>query len=392
MNHSQIEFIGRIIEKFGPRRAGSDSENKAQNYLFEELNQFCDKCENQVFYSALTAKFQSLRLFCLVYLTSYALFFYYPIISFFLALLNSVCFFLHFNSYRHILDFLFPKIKSSNVSGYIDPSSNLKQTIIFAGHMDSTPEFIWWYWFKNWGARAMIYAGVSFVVFPVFILMSIYFPELHFKSIFQIILGLFGLAIPLSVVFYFIHGKLVVPGAQDNLSGISVAFHTIKNLAHKYPNGLKHTRIRMISFGSEETGLRGSNAYVKKNIEELIKENACLINLDGILDGNQIHIVKSEPMPWIQYDKHLIKSLSETFRNEKLSFKTGILPIGATDGASFARKKIPALTVIGLPLSGLHPTYHTRLDTIEWLNNDTLNKVTDVLVKFAENLDSSLSN
>ncbi len=392
MKYPQIDFINYIIEKFGPRRAGSDSENNAQNYIYEELSKFCDKCEKQEFSSALTAKFQSLRLFCLIYLASYALYFYSPIVSFYLSLINSVCFFLHFNSYRHILDFLFPKIKSSNVTGYIDPSSNLKKTIIFAGHMDSTPEFIWWYWFKNWGARAMIYVGVSFVVFPVFILLSIYFPELHFNSIFQIVLGLFGLAIPLSVVFYFIHGKQVVPGAQDNLSGISVAFHTIKKIAEKYPDGLTNTRIRMISFGSEETGLRGSTAYVKQNMEELRKESACLINLDGILDSQQIHIVKAEPMPWVQYDKHLIQKLAESFEQEKLNFKTGTLPIGATDGASFARKKIPALTVIGLPLNGLHPTYHTRLDTIEWLNNDTLNKVTDVLVKFVENADSAIKN
>ena len=67
------------------------------------------------------------------------------------------------------------------------------------------------------------------------------------------------------------HGDNPVHGACDNLSGVSIAFDMLKHFADPNEKGkstLKNTRIKFVSFGSEETGLTGSTQYVKEKAEE----------------------------------------------------------------------------------------------------------------------------
>lgn len=73
----------------------------------------------------------------------------------------------------------------------------------------------------------------------------------------------FLLASPLTMVWWSMYTEEGVPGAQDNLSGIAIAFETFRHFSDAKSNGqsiLKNTRIKFISFGSEEKGLCGSRA------------------------------------------------------------------------------------------------------------------------------------
>lgn len=383
----ELALIQTILDKFGPRRAGSKAEFEAQAFFAKELQQFCTKVEHEVFEGALRAKFLALRIFCVVYILNLVLVLYSPIAAFCLALINAVVFFLHFNSYRHILDFLYPKIKSSNVIGTIEPQEEVKQTVIFSGHMDSTPEFIWWYYLKNLGVRLMLIVGVSFVFIPVFYGI-IAFGGFSLDTLGIKIAYIFFLCVaPLSAVFFFIHGKKVVPGAQDNLSGVAVSYGAARQLLENGKSKLKHTRIKVIAFGSEETGLRGSTAYVLKHREELLKENAVCINADGIIALEYVNIIKAEPACWVKHDEATTVLLQEVFKINGVNAKRSTLPIGATDAGSFSRYGIKATSIVAQPLDGLHPTYHTRLDTIEWLNQDVLATTSSCMAQFALKLD-----
>lgn len=386
----ELELIQTILDKFGPRRAGSRAEFEAQSFFAKELQKFCSKVEHEEFAGALRAKFLALRVFCVIYMLNLVLVLYSPLGAFLLALANAVVFFLHFNSYRHILDFLYPKIKSSNVIGTIEPQGEVKQTVIFSGHMDSTPEFIWWYYLKNTGVKLMLLVGVSFVFIPVFYAL-IAFAGLDLMQIGVKIAYIFFLCIaPLSAVFFFIHGKKVVPGAQDNLSGVSVSYGAAKQLLENGKSKLQHTRIKVIAFGSEETGLRGSTAYVLRHRDELLKENAVCVNADGIIALEHINVVKAEPACWVNHDKETAQQLQATFKAQGIDAKLSTLPIGATDAASFSRYGLKAVSIVAQPLNGLHPTYHTRLDTIDWLSQDALEKTSSVMAKFALELDEKV--
>ncbi len=376
-------LVKHIIEKFGPRRAGSEAETKAQEYLSEQIKSFCDNVTIEPFKDALRAKFASLKIFCVGFYLALVLPKFSMEAALFVGLLNGFLFLFHFVMYYNWLDFLFPKIESRNVIGNIEPSETAKTTLIFAGHMDSTPEFIWWYWLKDWGVRLMVLGGVSFAILPVYYLVSYI---VGWEVWMSIPWWVFVATSPFSLTFFFIHGNRIVDGAQDNLSGVAVAHAVAKTLS---VDKLKNTRVRFISFGSEETGLKGSDAYVKKHKRELENGNAFLVNLDGILDIEQMHIIQKEISLGEKHDERLISALGNAFERQGLEKKLGTIPIGATDAASFSRYDIPAVSIVGLPMDKLHPTYHTRLDTIDCLNPDTLDTMVNVLVDFAKEWDKT---
>ncbi len=374
-------FVDHFIRSFGPRKAGSEAERNAQQHLAEHLATFCDHASVEEFHAPLSAKFTSLRFFTLGYLAALAL----PLWSLNLAcvvgLLNAVLFLFHFVLFHGVLDRLFPKVVSHNVIGTLEPRSAATRTLIFSGHMDSTPEFIWWYWLKGWGARAMVIAGFSWMMIPVYYGVALVAGWTVPGSIGW---WVFVALAPLSLAFFFIHGKRVVEGAQDNLSGVAVAFEVVRRLSR---DPLQRTRVRMLSFGAEECGLKGSSAYVKRYHAQLIEEGAQVINLDGILDIDNMYVIERELMAMQDHHEPLINDVLMAFERSGLPKKRGTIPIGGTDATSFSARHIPATSIVGLPMGSLHPTYHTRLDTIEYLVPETMDRISALLVDFAQEYD-----
>ena len=87
------------------------------------------------------------------------------------------------------------------------------------------------------------------------------------------------------------------------------------------------------------------------------------------------------------HDKALVASLLEAFERNGLPKKPGTIPIGGTDATSFTARGIAATSIVGLPMGSLHPTYHTRLDVVECLDPETLDRISAVLVDFACTID-----
>ncbi|MCB9235850.1 MAG: M20/M25/M40 family metallo-hydrolase [Bacteroidia bacterium] len=384
---AEAAFIQKVIQEAGPRRAGSQGESKGHDLLLTELSGFCDSIRKESFFAALTSKFISLKIFVSLHWIGLALFWVNPVYALILSAVNATLFFLHFISYRHVLDFLFPKIESWNTEGVIEPLEEVKSTLVFAGHMDSTAEFQWWYRFKNLGGKMTVGSGSLIMLLPVlYLLISVQsWLGLDWEMASIIGWGIFAVLSPITMVFFFLHGKIVVDGAIDNLSGIAVALQTAKQLAE---NRLKHTRIRMVGFGSEETGLRGSTVFAHAHEAALKKENAHLINIDTILSPEHLHIVKIEPSAQVSYSPELIEKMGHTFSQQGFPVQTAILPIGATDGVPFRRLKIPAVSIVGIPVDSLHPVYHTREDNFSKVDEDCLADLTTALVRFAREWDA----
>ncbi|HQV53028.1 MAG: M20/M25/M40 family metallo-hydrolase [Flavobacteriales bacterium] len=378
---SPYRFVAHFIERFGPRKAGTEAETNAQHYLGEQLRTFCDDVAVEPFSAALRAKFSSLRFFTFGFLAALIIPYWSLSIAVLVALVNAVLYLFHFVLFHNVLDGLFSKQLSHNTVGTIEPQLKAENTLIFTGHMDSTPEFIWWYWLKNWGARAMIMAGLAWLSLPIYLLIAWLLKWSVFGSVGW---WIYVALAPLSLVFFFIHGNRVVDGAQDNLSGIAIAYEVVRQLASRK---LQHTRIRFVSFGAEECGLKGSAAYAVRYREQLIKENAQVINLDGVLDIDNMFVLEAERLPMQIHDKKLVAALLNAFERNGLPKKPGTIPIGGTDATSFTARGIAATSIVGLPMGSLHPTYHTRLDVLECLNPNTLDRITDVLVDFACTLD-----
>lgn len=375
-----LQYIHDIITRFGGRYFGSQQEKDAQYYTADILKKYCDKVEVEEFLSPLESHFQSLKIFCIVYILVLVLFKIDVRIAAGLGMLNTVLFIGHFVTYRHWLDFLFKKVPSWNVIGDIEPTEMATSTVIVAGHIDSVKEFKWWFKLKQNGAVLSVIAGVLIALLGVYSLLSLFISANWFSYSWW----LFVLLSPVLIVFYDMHGEQVVDGASDNLTGVALAVEMAKVFS---ATKLKHTRLRLISFGSEEAALRGSHAYAQQHKQQLLQEKAFLFNLDSIKDIEHLTIATSETNTLVYYDKKSIKLVEDAFIATNIPYKKLALHVGASDGTSFHLAGLPVITVIGMDSEKLDPIYHTRLDKVEAINPKALEAMKQVLINFIENWD-----
>lgn len=373
-------FIRYIVSTFGGRIAGSEAERKAQEYFRSQLEPYCQQTKVDAFRSSLDAHFESLKLFCLAYLLLPGMFWFFPLASIITGLLLMVVFLGHFVGFRPWLDFLYPKKTSWNAHGILEPKGECRSTLVIAGHMDSVFEFRWWYRLKKTGAALTVIASVLIGFQWVGLLMAYLFPA----AAIVILGGLYALS-PLLAVLFFMHDKKrPVDGALDNLTGVALAMEMARTFAAQ---PLQHTRLRIVSFGAEEPGLKGSAAYVKQYMQELKQEGAVLINIDTIKDREKLGIITAELNTGVRYPRELISRLEESFVAQQVPYAKVPLTIGATDGASFRFQGLPALSLVGLDSKTLDPCYHTRLDTVEHLSEEALHAMKQVLEDFIRRWD-----
>lgn len=383
-------WIAEVIERFGGRPPGSPAEAAAQAWLAGQWGAWCDGVETQPFTAALTAKFHALKWFCLLFYLCLGLYWLVLPAATWLAAFNAIIFLGHFVAYRDWLDPLYRRSLSLNVIGTLEPSEAAQRSVLIAGHMDSVHEFQWWYRLGHWGAVLTVVSGFLIGLQPVFYGLAW---GLHLSgTVAGHALGaLFVLLAPITAVYFTLHGPTLVDGAIDNLSGVAIADGVGRHFvqARAQGNGLRRTRLRLISFGSEEAGLKGSYAYARAYAAQLWAEGAVLVNVDSIRSAESLFIATSEPNLLVRYPRWLIDRLLIAFQAAGVSVQTAAVTIGASDGASFARRGLPAVTIFGLNPKRLDPTYHTRLDTLDNLDPASLSAVECALIQFIEAWDQA---
>ena len=384
--------IQDIIARFGPRLAGSQAEKLAQEYIAEKMKGITDAVSIDTFESPLTAKWLKLKWYVLGYMLSLVLFFFSPWSALILAIINATVLICDLMRNDGIADFFFPNLTSWNVTATLEPQDEVQSTLLISGHMDSTKENTWWFRLGKYGGHITVVIGFLIgllpIVFVLFLLSVAFFPSAvgfcHYLYFGFVILS------PLTFIYFTFQDELVVEGACDNLSGVIIAKEVVEHFADKNQKGksiLKNTRLRFISFGSEEAGLRGSAAYVKKHLTQLKTEKAQLLNIDSVRLPEQVSILTGEMMSFVTFDKNLVAKTKAGFESKNIPYKTGSIPMGATDAIPFQHKGIPALTIIGINMESLDPTYHTRLDITENINEQALQNVRDGLVEMVRNWD-----
>jgi hypothetical protein len=383
-----VDFISTVIERFGGRVAGSEAERGAQQYAREVLESCCDEVHWHEFQSALGAKFHSLKGFCIAFVAAIILYAWNIYAAALVAGINAVLFFGHFVTYRDWLDPLYKQHTSMNVIGRIEPKNEVKSTLIISGHMDSVKEFQWWYRWKNIGGvlttisgLLLVFQGLTYVAAAItFALMG----QLPF--VFDVCWYVHIAMAPVLVTFFAMHGEHKVDGALDNLTGVALAVEMAKQFSGD--KRLEHTRLKVISFGSEETGLRGSRNYVSDHLDELRVENAAVFNIDTIKSEENLSIVQRELNPMVKYPAEMVQRTASAFEQAGVPYLKVNMPVGATDGAAFQKAGIPTVSIIGLTVKKFDPTYHTRLDNLSNLDPRGLEAMKKVTMQFIRDWDA----
>ncbi|MFW9947103.1 MAG: M28 family metallopeptidase [Promethearchaeota archaeon] len=415
LNKYMYKFIEDVCTTIGPRESGTEKEILAGNKIEEELKKCCDETHQEEYISHPHAFLGGIRYGAMLVLVSIVLYWlsllidlnflqlesFYSLLLIIVALIIvtlTICYFiLNVMKYHEVFDFLFPKRKSKNIIGTINPSGKIKNTIIFSAHHDSAFEFNTFYYLGRIGQVIINLGYLAVIIIFIVIIVKIFFQLLTNIIDFAIVFFSFGILflilMPIAFVYIFFHSYRPVLGAFDNLSGVAVVLGIGRYLNENRTNDNvfpKNTRVHLISFAGEEAGLRGSKRYITSHFEELKETGAIVINMDGLAKKDIVIVIDKESGIGAKHNHEVVKSLYKIAKDINDKAKIGSLPFGATDAAAFSKKGIPATCLGGLNLKEeLAPYYHTRNDTPEVIEEEALGQTVQICVEYLKLVDST---
>lgn len=391
-----VREIRKVCKTIGPRAAGSENEQKAQDYILENCAKFADSAEKETFKLAPRAFMAwpwlgaTVEIIAILFFIASA-FVPNPLptvfqgISLGLTAVILVLIVLEFLLYKQVLDPFFKKAQSSNVLLTKKPKGEVKRRIIFSGHIDSAYEWR----FTHWGGykllRAAIYTalGCLVVCLVLDVLTVIFdFPDTVMLG-FRIAEGVCVLG--LCVGFVFDDPKLVVEGANDDLTGV---FSSIAVLQFLTTNNIEfeNTEVVAVSMGSEESGLRGAKALVKAHKFDDVE--TVFIATDTVRDMEFMGVYNKDMSGTVKLDKDTVDLMLRAGKEAGLDLPKMTVELGATDAAAIMQGGVRSAAFCAMDHAPAR-YYHTRLDTADNLNLQAIEKGIEVLVRTALLFDES---
>ncbi|MFX0102286.1 MAG: M28 family metallopeptidase [Candidatus Hodarchaeota archaeon] len=386
-------FIKEIIDKFGPRNPCTPAEKKAAEHVKKELEKSCDEAVIEPFKCVprglfiwipvtVTCILISMLSFIITYMVQPSRVFQViiMIIAVLLVIIGFYVAWQQFFNYNEFLDKLFKEKESQNVIGTFKAKGERKRIILFSAHLDSAFEFNLSRISENF-QRVVIFTGFGILlVWFVLSIISLFFaifssipPEIFNTVIVLVIMG-----IPIMVFLYFFispgERANVVPGAIDDLSGISTVMCLSRYLKEHDDIIPDNTEIRLIAFGCEEAGLRGAYRYAARHRDELLKYDAELVNMDGLELGEKYHVLEFEPTTRTRHSPIVVDKIMKAtefagvdahrFGGGKFE-KTFGFASGGSDAAAFSKAGVKAASMISRNVVKSTHFYHLRYDTID---------------------------
>ncbi|HNS52139.1 MAG TPA: M28 family peptidase [Anaerolineae bacterium] len=282
-----------------------------------------------------------------------------------------------------MIDPLFEGKRSVNVIGALRKPGieRVRRLLILSGHHDSAPENAW---LRLLGYGFYFISATYFIGLLTMLLMSI-------MQLTGLVAGDAGLvragtlgwglvAYPIVPAILFLplatwrrKGGGVVPGAIDNLSGSALAVAMCRFLVKNPSHIPADIEIRLISFGSEEAGLRGSRRYVERHLDELKRLDARLLNFEMVAHP-QMAILTSDVNGTMKHSPDAVKSAVAAAQRAGVPYKERSAYIGVgTDAASFSRAGLRATSLLPFRVPQQQIAfYHQRRDTPEALTIEPL--------------------
>ena len=390
----EVESIHYITEQIGPRESGMPNELKAEEWLKNEIdsNGWADSSvidEFTVSRHALVG-FTKIIGVLLIFASLIQLLFFIPsngiaglvvgIVSLVIGLFCLLTTVEEFLVYHEFLDRFLPRTKSHNVYAKYAPTGEVKRRIIFNGHVDSAYE---WTLMKIKQNVMVVALVIDIVCLLGTIALSVVAIVLRGAMWPRIVMACF--AVPYVALFFVCNFKVVVPGANDNLTGTMNAVAVLKCLKE---SGIRfeNTEVCALLTGSEEAGLRGAKAFAKKYKEECDAVPTAIIAMDTLRDLEFLTIYDKDMTSLVKNDKDCSKLIDKACANINHPLIHGGVPFGASDAAALSKGGLKAICVAGQ--DPLHATYyHNVRDTADILRPDCMRVCLDISLEAAEIFD-----
>jgi Peptidase family M28 len=202
-------------------------------------------------------------------------------------------------------------------------------------------------------------------------------------SLYYTVCLLFCQSIPAVIAFFLFVGKYAVPGAIDNLTAVAACMcigKILNDYKKDYPEKVpQNTEVILAIVGSEEAGLRGSEAFAKKHSEEYNKIDTTCVNFESLSESKVQTIYTHEATTKTDMTKEVYELVSLASEKAGVPFRLGEMPsiAGGTDATGLIRGGLRATTIEGLRYKDYLSYYHTSRDNMTNINKER-KKWTDI--------------
>lgn len=370
----QIEYICRHFDKRAP---GSSGERETSAYIAGQLDKFSDKVEIEPFKVYPDAFMGWINISLAFLILGFATYFFAAMVSMMFIVISFVPLILEFVMYKRFMDPLYAEKQSQNVTAVRKCEGETKKRIFLCGNADAV-----WEWRINYamGGKAFI-TQIVFVFVGVLYLTAITIARwINAGEIgatlaegIYLYLGLAGLIfVPTWISAAFISNKkIIVDGANDNLSGTSVCLAVMKNLKEK---GVKfeNTEVGVIITGSKQAGTRGAKAWCETHGEyKNDGVETVFITFDTLREANFMQVNRRDLNGFVKNSSKVDDLFLQAAKNTDVRCSKGSVPFGATDSSAFTLGGFQSTVVTAID-HNLPKYYHTRYDSFDNISKDCL--------------------
>jgi aminopeptidase YwaD len=297
--------------------------------------------------------------------------------------------------YKKIFDPFFSKALGYNISGFVEPDHDVQQQIILCGHHDAA------YVFHYMAISPRLYpfvviGGVLSLLLGIGLSLTCIIMSNPPGWIPTVMAASFVLVLPL----WWFTTDTVSPGAGDNMIAVALANEVTRVLADSKKSGnnlLRHTRIVCLSVDAEESGLRGSMAYVARHAKDLTATKSYVLCLDTLYNADKLIFFNNDMNLTTDLSDSMANDLNNIARELGYGARVARMPWGggSTDAASFARGGIEATCMLAFDLNvGKLPkdlVYHTLKDTTNAIEPAIVEQAINVTIDYILKKDKEIS-
>ena len=382
-----LREITHICRNMKTRAPGSEGELEAAEYMAGVLERECGcrDVKTETFtlhpsafygYFYIASALDTLNAVC---------FFIDPRLSLLFGALGLFVFITQFILYKQLIDPLFPKKQSVNVTAVRPCRGEVKQRIFLNGHIDAAWEFPLNHYFGGIVFEipgvVSLAGGISYMILSVCALCGAG-EWVHTVGKWLLIV------IPFFILMAFTYNpKRIVDGANDNLSGCYIGISLLREM-ERLGVDLEHTEIGVILTGSEEAGLRGAKAWCKAHKDDFRDVPAYIVSFDTIHDPRCLMVNKRDLNGTVASDAELCDIFLAAAKDADVTCRAGMVPLfgGSTDSAAFTQAGFRSMGVTGLN-HVLEDYYHTRRDSYDNMDQEGLENCYKALIRFIEMID-----
>ena len=172
-----------------------------------------------------------------------------------------------------------------------------------------------------------------------------------------------------AAAFAEIGSRSVVPGANDNLSGVAVLLGLARLLRDKPVAGV---RVLLVSTGSEESFMEGMQAFGRRHFPELPRDSTSFICVDTVGSPTLMELEGEGMLIMRDYPRELKDLVSRAAADMGVELVRGLRFRNATDGLISMKAGYPTVMLGSVTELKAPANYHWPTDTADRVNYETV--------------------